>query len=203
MQKKLIIALALAAFIGGITAGIVLRPQPLQLEHGTLLEPARDIVDFELRTIDDASLTNDDLRGQWTLAFFGFTHCPDICPTTLQLLRTVRERLADDLPEQALPSVLLVSVDPQRDSVEALDTYTKYFGAGFRGATADDDALENFATDLGIVYIKVPLDDGDYTMDHSGAVVLIDPDVKLRAVFSPPLNGGGITDDLRALLERS
>ena len=203
MQKKLIIALALSlAFVAGISIGVSQRERPLQLERGTLLEPSRAIAPFALRSTRQAQLRNEDLRDRWTLLFFGFTNCPDICPATLQLLKGVRAQLQAEFAGERVPDVLLVSVDPGRDTIDALQSYTAYFGDGFSGATADDAALADFAADLGIVYLRVDLDGGDYTMDHSGAVLLIDPAARLRAVFSPPLNAAGIADDLRAILRR-
>lgn len=204
MQKPLIIALALATFVAGIALGIANRQQPAVMQAGTVLTPPRDITPFSLQSAAETSFDNNALAGRWTLVFFGFTNCPDICPATLQLLSTAREALRAEDASLALPDILLISVDPQRDSAEALARYAAYFGDAVIGATGSDDEIASLAADLGIVYARVPMgNDGGYTMDHSGTVLLIDPEVRLRAVFSPPLSSTAIANDLRIIIESS
>lgn len=201
MQKPLIIIVIALTFAAGLALGLANRPAPATLQAATHLMPARDIAPFSLRTANEAVLDNAALEGNWTLVFFGFTNCPDICPTTLQLLSDARDSLTDAEPATALPDILLISVDPERDTPQALADYAAYFGDAVYGATGDDAAIASIAADLGIVYVKVPLDDeGAYTMDHSGTVLLIDPDVRLRAVFTPPLSAASIAYDLGIII---
>ncbi|MEO0576939.1 MAG: SCO family protein [Pseudomonadota bacterium] len=202
MMKRSIVPviLTLAAFGVGIAIGVSRQtPVAIELAAGTLLTPPRDLAPFSLRSLADSNVDNSDLRDRWTLLFFGFTRCPDICPTTLQLLADARDTL--DVPDAQLPRIMLASVDPARDDAQTLATYVNYFGEQMIGVTGDDDAIARFATDLGIVYQRIDLGaDGDYTMDHSGAVLLIDPNAQLRAVFSPPLSRRAIAADLAQLI---
>ncbi|MEM6807913.1 MAG: SCO family protein [Pseudomonadota bacterium] len=199
MPRPLLAAAAALAFAGGITAGLLLRPEPLTLSTGTLLEPPRAVAPFNLQGTGPDMLDAAAMTGQWSLVFFGFTRCPDICPTTLQLLSNARERLSAQ--GFTPPEILLVTVDPEYDTVERLATYTQYFGQSITGATGTPDAVAAVARDLGIVYQRVPLEGDGYTMDHTGAVLLIGPDLNLRAVFSPPFDVSALAQDLAAILE--
>ena len=133
--------------------------------------------------------TNTDLQGHWTFMFFGYTQCPDICPTALTLMKDVKAVLAR---EEAAPSaqplqVAFVSVDPRRDTRDLLGEYMVAFDPSFIGLRGDDAALASLTKSLGAYYQR---NDGSdtrrYTVDHSAAIYLIDPMGKLRAVFSPP-----------------
>ncbi len=194
MRRLLLTAAAAAAFAGGIAAGLLLRPEPVTLETGTLLEPARAVAPFSLDATGPETLDKAALAGDWSLVFFGFTRCPDICPNTLQLLAAARERVIE--AGAAAPRIVLVTVDPEHDDVARLSDYVTYFGEGIVGATGSPDDIANVARDLGIVYARVPLDGDDYTMDHSATVLLLDPAVQLRAVFSPPLRVPTLAEDL-------
>lgn len=130
-----------------------------------------------------AAFTAESLRGDWSLVFAGFTHCPDICPDTLARLnlldRVLRER---DIVVQTV----FVSVDPERDTPERLAGYVTYFNEEFIGVTGPKVELDRFATALGIGYVKVPSAGGDYTVDHSAALVLVGPDARVVEYFMPP-----------------
>lgn len=198
MPRPLLAAAAALAFAGGIAAGLLLRSEPLTLETGTLLDPPRAVAPFNLQGTGPATLDAAALSDGWSLVFFGFTRCPDICPTTLQLLSSARERIAAN--GETPPRILLVTVDPEYDTVERLTAYTRYFGEGITGATGTPEAVAAVARDLGIVYQRVPLEGDNYTMDHTGAVLLIGPDLGLRAVFSPPFDLPALARDLTDIL---
>ncbi|MEL7310476.1 MAG: SCO family protein [Pseudomonadota bacterium] len=201
MNRILVICAGLAAFAVGIAVGIVTRsPSTVELESGTLLDPPRAIAPFQLGQ-SPSVFSNDNLNGHWQLLFFGFTRCPDVCPTTLQLLSNAREALAADFDAADLPKITLVSVDPEFDTQERLNKYTEFFGPGVQGVVGEPDQLQAFSQDLGVLYKKIPLANDDYTMDHSGAVIVIDPEGRWRAVFSPPLRQQTLTDDLQLLIE--
>lgn len=166
----------------------------------TLLYPEpRAIAPFELVRADGGRFANTDLAGAWTLVFFGFTHCPDACPTTLAAFRAMSER--DDVP--ATTRYLFVSVDPERDDAATLANYTRYFSPRIVAATADLGALEALTRDLGIVFAKSPLADGSYSVDHSTQVLLIDPAGRLAGLIRPPHDPARIAADLRTLAARS
>lgn len=198
MRRFLLSAAAATAFAGGIAAGLLLRPEPTTLEAGTLLEPARAVAPFSLAATGPDALDNAALAGKWSLVFFGFTRCPDICPNTLQLLSAARDRIIE--AGKPAPRIVLVTVDPEHDDVGRLADYVAYFGEGIVGATGSPGAIAEVARDLGIVYTRVPLDDGGYTMDHSATVLLLDPAVALRAVFTPPLRVPALADDLVTIM---
>ena len=134
------------------------------------------------------------LRGGWSFVFFGFTSCPDVCPVTMAALAQTRKLLAD-LPEQTRPQVVMISVDPQRDTPERLATYVKVFDPAFVGATGTKPAIDELAQRMGVLAATRPLDDGEsYTVDHTTSVFLVGPDGALRALFSAPHEPDKIAD---------
>ena len=170
------------------------------LEQATLLDSARPLAEFALTDSLGHNYRRDNLRGQWTLMFFGFTNCPDVCPTTLAALADVRRQLKD-LPQAELPAVVFVSVDPGRDTPEALGRYVAHFDPQFLGVTGKLEALEVLTRVLGVaVFIGVPEEDGGYTVDHTAAIFLIDPDAALRAVFGGPHTADVIARDYRSIV---
>jgi protein SCO1/2 len=187
-----LVALALGAF----TASRLSRPEPLV--SGTRLGEPRELAPFTLTDQDGRPYTQDALQGHWTLLFAGFTHCPDVCPTTLALMAQLRGRLGV-APERL--ELLFLSVDPERDTPERLKTYTAHFGAGLRGVTAPAAQLDALCANLGLAYIKVPgARDGDYTVDHSAALVLLDPQGRVAAYFQPPHRLDTLAADLSGIV---
>lgn len=132
--------------------------------------------------------TPEALRGRYTLAFFGFTHCPDICPTALGLLKAAAERWRSQLPADQQPQVLFVSIDPKRDTPAQLGQYVDFFDPSFLAVTGPDEALLPWTRSLGIVYVLTPNGPGefDYSVDHSGSILLIDPQLQLVGLYRPP-----------------
>ncbi len=195
--------LLLAAGLGGIGFGrLFFAPVPVNppvLESGTWLSPPRALPTFALVDQDGKAAGPERLQGRWTLVFFGFSHCPEACPTTLALLGTVRRELATTLPAAQVPAVLLISVDPERDTPSVLKAYLAGFDPSFTGLTGDPEALRAFATALGVPYRKIPMD-GDYMMDHSTAIMLVDPDGQLAALFTGPHVADVLLRDVRSSL---
>jgi protein SCO1/2 len=133
--------------------------------------------------------SNADLQGRWSFLFFGYTQCPDICPTALTLMREVKAALAVKAAAPPAPTfqVVFVSVDPRRDTGELLGEYMAAFDPSFTGLRGDDAALAPLTRNLGVYYQRNDgTDTKRYTVDHSAAIYLIDPQGRLRAVFSPP-----------------
>ena len=164
------------------------------------LSTARELPAFTLQQSDRTQLVPGELRGHWTVVFLGFTFCPDVCPTTLVELAQAQKRWAA-LPESTRPRVLFVSVDPERDTIEKLGEYAHGFHKDTLAATADIPSLEAFAKSLSLVFAKRPLGDGpdQYTMDHSAALVVLDPQGRMAGVIQPPLEPKAIAEDLIAL----
>ena len=183
--RNIIVAIALAATLA---AGVfvALRMQtPAAPEIALVLPAPNKVPEFNLVDQRGAPANQSVFEGQWDLLFFGFTHCPDICPTTLQVLSAARAALAEkgQLP---LPRIVLVSVDPERDTPEILGQYVDYFGEGNLGITGTLEEVTKLTTGLGIYFEKQPSDGDDYAVDHSAAVLVIDPAGGFHALFSGP-----------------
>lgn len=201
MPSKFWIAiLAVAAALGGVlAASYVLRPQENTLQSGSLLPQPRALPEFSLSDQDGKPFTRAALLGHWSLVFPGFTHCPDVCPTTLAYLKTLRAKL--DQQNKPL-SIVFLSVDPERDHGTALAAYLRYFNPAFIGVTAPEPELSRVAQALLITYVKVPGATADsYSMDHSAALVLINPQAQVAGFFTPPFQLEPMAADLAKLIE--
>jgi len=191
-MKMLIIPMLLAAVLLSACGP----PEPPPLKQGTLLPSAKGVSDFQLTGHDGKPFSHDDLRGKWSFAFFGYTHCPDVCPTSLTMLAQVMKRLEKNDTLDALPQVIFVSVDPERDTPELLEKYVPYFHPDFIGVTGGPQQLLTLTRQLGILYGKSPGDSEDnYLVDHSAAIILFDPDGNFRAVFGAPHDPDLIAQD--------
>jgi protein SCO1/2 len=186
--------LAAAALCAGLTgfwfARQLDRGSP-QLASGTWLPQRKAVIDFQLTDTSGHAFTRRDLLGTPTLVFFGFTHCPDVCPTTLLKLAQVRRRAA-----LAGLRVLFISVDPQRDTPPALGLYVHAFDAQFQGLTGDPQTIGRLAANFGVAINRVELPGGDYTMDHSAVVFVLDGAARIVAVFTPPFDVAALSGDL-------
>jgi protein SCO1/2 len=147
-------------------------------------------------------LVPGELKGHWTVVFLGFTHCPDVCPTTLAQLAQAQRQWAS-LPDSTRPRVLFVSVDPERDSPDAIGEYAHAFHRDTLAATADIPSLEAFARSLSMVFMKVPAADGaradQYSVDHSATLAVLDAQGRMVGVIQPPLDPAAIASDLIVL----
>ncbi|MES1944287.1 Sco1/SenC family electron transport protein [Salinisphaera sp. PC39] len=195
------IVAAVAALAAGLALGRVLLgagSATPQAEAATVLSEPRPLPEVQLVSAAGEPFGTDRLTGDWHLLFFGFTHCPDVCPNTLGLLAGVRETMAarGDAP----PKVVLVSVDPRRDDPEALRAYLDYFDPAFVGVTGPRAEIERLTAALYVPFRYVgDVEAGDYTVDHSGALVLVDPEARAVAYFSPPHDPGTLAADLAGL----
>lgn len=183
--------LALAALIAG--AALYLVSQDNAEPKLALVYPQpRVLADFQLQDQFGETVNRERLYGQWTLAFVGYTYCPDICPMTLAKLAGLQPELAKQL-DQPL-KVWFVSVDPQRDTIEQLNDYVSYFNQpAVIGMTAGHDQLFPFVRQLGLMYaISSSTDEAAYLVDHSASVALINPKGQLVAMFKPPMQPGTI-----------
>ena len=207
-----ILAAALAAGLG-LWAAQTRYAQPAAtaipaMRSVTLFPGSRVLQPYKLNAADGSTITPATMRGHWTLVFLGFTHCPDVCPTTLQTLGQA-EKAWTAMPLATRPRVLFVSVDPDQDTPKIVGDYAHYFGKDILGATADPATLTNFARSLGMVYMKVPTTGGHYTIDHSASVSVLDPDgnmaglIRPEAAPAPAFDPVAIGADMKALTESS
>ncbi len=141
----------------------------------------------------------EDFKDQVTLVFFGFTRCPDVCPSTLMRLRQVRDALGEDAGKL---QVLLVSVDPERDTPDRLEAYVKNFDPSFIGLRPDPAELEKVVKAFHAIAVKVPTADGkDYTVDHSATIYVYDRRNQLRLIAQPDIAIDAFAADLRRLAQ--
>jgi len=188
----LVACLALCAAVSGLWIGRELdRASVPRLASGTWLPRPRSIGAFSLVDQSGAAFTEQRLRGAPALVYFGFTHCPDVCPATLALLAQV-ERVA------AVPHlrVIFVTVDPARDRPAVLAAYLRAFDARFVGLTGSERALDGLAARFGVAHERVDLPGGDYTIDHSPVAFLLDRTGRIVAVFTAPFDATRLAEDL-------
>jgi protein SCO1/2 len=167
----------------------------------TLLPTPRPLPAFSLQQSDGTPLTGDELKGHWTLVFLGFTHCPDVCPTTLAQLAGAQAQWAA-LPAATRPRVLFISADPERDSPELTGNYAHGFHADTLAATGPIPQLETFARSLSLVFMKAPGpsgEPGDYSIDHSAGFAVLDPQARMAGVVQPPFDIKALAADLSTL----
>ncbi len=199
----LVLIAALAAGLGLWAAQHAFAPAPAIPTTQTvrMLNAPRVLPPFALAS-PEGEIDAGALHGRWTLVFLGFTHCPDICPTTLAELAKAEKLWAAQLPAGKRPRILFVSVDPERDTPETTAKYARYFSAEAIGATGDIDALGKFASSLNMVFAKSKVEeDGSYSVDHTSWVALLDPQARLAGFIRPPLDPVRIAADLHLLAE--
>jgi protein SCO1/2 len=187
----LLLSLCLAAVAAGALLAHLLGAG-VSLQSGTWLPRPRALAEFHLQDMSGRDFAQDNLRGHPTLLFFGFTNCPDVCPTTLATLSQVQQQAP-----LAGAQVVFVSVDPERDSPAALKAYLGAFSDRFVGLRGDRAALAPLLRSLNAIAVRDPLPGGGYTMDHSATLYLLDTDGRLVAVFSPPFSTTALVADLR------
>jgi protein SCO1/2 len=169
--------------------------QPTLLSEGAMrangawmYKPPRKVNEFNLRDHNGADFTHANLEGKWTLLYVGYTSCPDVCPTTLAMLAKLKKELAGTEAEKNT-QVVLISADPERDTVDRLKQYVTYFDPQFVGVTGDFLDLQRFATNLSFAFTKVPgSDPNNYLIDHGANIALINPRGDYEGFFKPPFD---------------
>jgi protein SCO1/2 len=201
--RTLILALAgvLALATGLYVATRMQPPAPPQLNQSTTRLPAPKVLQpFELVTHEGTPFTLDSLKDQWSFVFFGYTNCPDVCPTTLSVLNVVANKLGDNVDNLPNTRFYFVSVDPERDTPEKLQAFVPYFNEKFTGVTGSREQIDNLTKQLSILYvIGKPEATGGYLVDHTASILLLNPDGQFEAVFSPPLNPDNIATDFEKI----
>ncbi len=197
--------MALVALAAGLILARFLIPAEqaaLEPVNATWLRAPRPLPEFELLSHSGQAFSKENLAGNWSILFFGFANCPDVCPTTLATLNRVVDGIADQ--GKRPPRVIFVSVDPMRDSVDKLAAYVPYFNPDFIGLTGEFARIQNLTRELGVAVNYSPIKQTgsgqedqlqNYSVDHSTTLFLIDPDGRLSGIFSAPHITEQIIDD--------
>ena len=179
----------LGLYLGGQLGGRA----PVKLaSEGVLFQPPRTLAPFELQRPDGSPLTVDALKGRWSVLFFGFRNCPDICPATLAQMAALERHLDETLPAARRPQFVFISLDPARDAGAPLGEYTGYFSPRFLAGTTPEPAIKAFATLFGAAYeVRPPDASGAYAVDHSPNLFLTDPEGRYAGFIKPPRTAQG------------
>ncbi|MGC6481347.1 MAG: SCO family protein [Porticoccaceae bacterium] len=178
------IMLVVYGFSWRMSQPVIMSNEELRINGAIVLDKPRIFSDFELEDHRGEVFNIARMQDIWTIVFFGFTHCPDICPTTLAMLNDTYSKLKDSEKERL--QVVMISLDPERDTVEKLAEYVPYFNPAFTGVTGNKHLIRRLTAELNVAYNQVPLSDDDYTVDHSTQLILINPKGHYHGFFKAP-----------------
>lgn len=198
-----VLILSIVALALGLGLNYLLSPtikKPPQIE-GLLWPQSKMLTDIALVSNQEVAFTVDNFKGKWSLVFFGYTHCPDVCPMTLTVLKGVKQKLEAHAQETANTQYVFISVDRERDTPEILTNYVNYFDPEFIGVTGGQAELERLTRQLGVVYMRIsdPNNANSYLVDHSASIMLIDPLGRMIALFSAPHTAETIAEHYLAM----
>lgn len=195
--------MAIAALVAGLwLGGAFHHTQPAAPLTADVLPEPRPLPVLHLKDEDGRTFTNANLRGQWSFLFLGYTHCPDICPTTLSDLNSMVQLLKQQ--GGSVPRVFFVSVDPKRDTPPVLKQYLHFFNPDFVGVTGNLAQLHALATSLSTTFFyDPPSRTGNYIVGHPAMVFLINPQGRLAAIDMPPLLPKTMAQDYRTIIART
>ncbi len=199
--SRRVIQTVIAAIVFGVLIGLIVFQESRgnQSVPQSVFSKPRALPAFQLVDQHGKSFNNQSLEGQWSLVFFGFTHCPAVCPKTLADLNLVLKQTHKDSRIEQQPKVLFITVDPKRDTPIRLQQYLYAFNPHFLGIRGSEDEISFFTKQMGILVQAKRTGGKDYDIDHSGTVLLMDPKGQLAASFSPPFHTQTIIDDLAYL----
>jgi protein SCO1/2 len=199
-SRHLFIAtVAVVAIATGAWLSYQLLSPPALPRFATVLPAPAELPEFSLLDQSGRAIGRDVFAGHWNLVFFGFTHCPDICPLTLQVLASAKQQLAES-GHEPLPRIVLVSVDPERDTPDVISRYVGYFGDDNLGITGKLDEVKKLTDGLGIFFEKSAPDGDNYSVDHSAVVLVINPQRQFHALFSAPHEIESFVHDLPIIM---
>ena len=168
--------------------------------QGVLRPEPRPLRTFELSDQYRQAFNLERLKGEWSFVFFGYTYCPDICPTTLSVLTGVVKQLQTDPQGLTNIQVVFVSVDPRRDTPDILEAYLKYFNEAFQGVTGAQQDIDSLTRQFGAGYMVEPeTRPGEYLVSHTSSIFLVDPYGQLIAAFPPPHDANTIVEQFRQI----
>jgi protein SCO1/2 len=198
-----IAAVMMMVFCSGVLKNARQEHAPLKIS-GVFLPSARHSYQpFQFTATDNRPFTEDNLKGHWTMMFFGFTNCGMVCPTTMAALKGMYRQLQESLPDRELPQVVMITVDPERDNLSRLSDYVHSFNPRFLGARAEIAETVALEHDLHIAAAKIQTDGpgkNRYTIDHSSEILLFNPEGGLQAYLSWPHDAREMARDYRMIL---
>ena len=193
------VVVVMLLFLNKITTPRVLSPVELRVNGTYVFDQPRIFKDFSLKNHQGQAFSLEQLKGKWSLMFFGFTSCPDVCPATLSMMKDVKAQLNPDIEQQV--QFVMVSVDPARDTVEQLGQYMPYFDPEFVGLTGEFLEIKRLANQLNMAFVKVPQGE-TYTVDHTANIALINPYGHYHGFIKPPLDKSRIKLTLQSIVSR-
>jgi protein SCO1/2 len=215
-EKKLVLPWLLLGLLL-VTVACDQRAKAPETESAFVLPEAATITDFNLAQLEQGRYDMEDARGKWSLLFFGYTHCPDVCPTELFMLAEMMRGINSNTEvEIESPQVVFVSVDPQRDNLKHLQEYVAFYHPGFVGVTGEQSTIDRLCKSMGVFYERVYhrngkqliLDESEpvpaglensYLINHSASIFLLNPAGKLHAIFTSPHDPNTMIRDLAAI----
>ncbi len=214
-HKKIILGIAVVLI--GLAIWWASNPKPpvMPFPGVTLLPKPLSLSKFELIDHQGNTFDNDSLKGKWSIMFFGYTHCPDICPTTLAMLNKFYKGLPPSSHGAPEEQIVFVSADPIRDTPERMAEHVTYYNDKFIGVTANDIAtIKNFGEEVGVIFdYEVPethelitdtstlTADSNYQVEHNASIFIIDPNGRLAADILPPHNVDRVNKTYKLLRE--
>lgn len=208
--SPLFVVVAVLALSIGIFMQVsgVKQPEPPLLNKAAILPTPKILNDAQFTDHNGQPFSLEQMRGKWSILFFAFTNCPDICPTTMQTLSAVKKKVAA-AGHWNNYQVIMITVDPERDTTERLANYVPYFDSEFIGLSSDVATTTAFAKQLGILFVKRDQETTDdknadfYQVDHSASIILINPQGQWGGVITAPHKTDEISEDLIKLAEYS
>ncbi|SMF78846.1 SCO family protein [Pseudobacteriovorax antillogorgiicola] len=200
MSKKLGLLL-FGMFLGGVSGTsyfLIKQLDSASIENGRKLSESRPLKDFDLTDQNGASFNKNNLLGRWSLVTFGFTNCPDVCPSAMASYRDELKLLEDSMSRLQF---IFVTVDPERDSKERLKSYLEYFHPAIIGLTGSQEQIKSFAGMFSVHFQKQGGGE-NYNMAHSPQFFLVDPQGNWTAMYNPPLSRGKIAVDLTRIASK-
>lgn len=204
IANTIIACVAFIAIVLGLTLNRILSPMVMTFEQMNenglfVYDVPRRFSGFALTDQNGQPFTQERLAGTWSLLFFGYTFCPDICPITLATIRQFEQLLADTEAEGRV-QVAMISVDPQRDTPEKLKNYMAFFDEDYIGATGAYIDIFNLARQLNVAFGYQPQENGEYLVNHSGEIILINPEGHFHGFFKMPHDPEKMAQTFRSVL---
>ena len=211
MHSYRVLGLGVVFFLLALILGIAAyqlwaRAQAPYVFHGTVLNQPRSMPEYVLEGSEGYPIDTQHLQGHWTFLFMGFSHCASVCPLTMAELAKMSGLLSQhsDLP---MPWVVMVTLDPKRDSLDRMHDYVRSFDSHFLGARGSEEEVKKLAQYLGIAYTqvesKVKSHSQDYSIEHSGAIMLLNPNGELVAFFTPPHHAQWLVQDYQHIVKQN